>query len=231
MSKVDLELGLKVRDHLVKLGIETPMTDLRYSEPYTDRVKHQIEDITRSMTSIMHVLKLDLNDDSLIETPSRIGKMFVNELFKGLDYNNFPKLTVVDNKMQYDEFVIERNVQVKSTCEHHFMRINGTAVVAYKPAGKVVGLSKMNRVVDFFSRRPQIQERLTLQIAKTLEFLLQTEDVAVIIDAEHACVRDRGIEDPCADTVTSYMGGIFRKDSLAKQELLTLINGTSIGGH
>lgn len=228
MSKVDLELGLKVREHLLSKGVETPMNNIDYSVSYEKRRNKQIAEITKHMTSAMKTLGLDLNDDSLVETPSRIGKMFINELFRGLDYNNFPKLTVVDNKMSYDEFVIERNVKVTSTCEHHFMRINGNAAVAYKPNKKVIGLSKMNRVVDFFSRRPQIQERLTVQIAHTLEYLLETDDVAVIIAAEHACVQDRGIEDPCADTVTSYMGGVFRKEPLAKQELLSLINGMAV---
>jgi GTP cyclohydrolase I len=150
--------------------------------------------------------------------------MWKNELFWGLDYNNFPKATVVENKMRYDEMVLERNITVQSMCEHHLLPILGGAHVAYIPKHKVLGLSKLNRIVDFFCRRPQIQERLTAQIFHTLTYLLETEDVAVCIAAEHLCVKIRGVEDSCSDTVTSQLGGVFKSRDMPRQEFFSLIN-------
>ena len=166
----------------------------------------------------MHTLGLDLSDDSLIETPKRVAKMYVNEIFWGLDFEAFPKCTTVDNKMKYDEMVVERNINVQSNCEHHFVVIDGLATVAYVPKQKVLGLSKINRVVEYFSKRPQIQERLTEQIFHALQFILETEDVAVMIDAQHFCVKSRGVEDAGSSTITSKLGGGFKSDPAARAE-------------
>ena len=178
-TKTDPELGQQVHQHLVKMGVETPMDFTMFSG---DR-KDQISAIEGYFAMIMRALKLDLSDDSLVETPKRVAKMYVNEIFWGLDYEAFPKCTAVDNKMKYNEMVCERNINVQSNCEHHFIVIDGLATVAYVPTYKVLGLSKINRIVEYFSKRPQIQEPLTEQIFHTLQFILETEDVAVMIDA------------------------------------------------
>ena len=178
----------------------------------------KIDIITHNFTEIMRTLGLDLNDDSLAETPKRVAKMYVNEIFWGLDYASFPKCTTVQNKMQYNEMVVERNVNVQSNCEHHFVIIDGLATVAYVPKDKVLGLSKINRIVEYFSKRPQIQERLTEQVFHTLQFILGTEDVAVMIDAQHYCVKSRGVEDVGSSTVTSKLGGGFKTDAAARNE-------------
>jgi GTP cyclohydrolase I len=167
---------------------------------------------------------LNLEDDSLIDTPKRMAKMYINEIFYGLNYDNFPKATKVENKFKYDEMVLERNIVVNSTCEHHLLPIVGSAFVAYIPTKPVVGLSKLNRIVDFFARRPQVQERLTAQISEALKFLLQTEDVAVVIEAEHLCVKTRGVIDPCSDTITSSLSGKFR-DPAMRAEFFALAKG------
>jgi len=211
-TKCDPELGLKVHEHLVKMGVETPMV------PNTLDRKDKIAIIETHMTRIMETLGLDLSDDSLIETPKRWAKMACNEIFWGLDYEAFPKCTAVDNKMKYNEMVCERNVNVQSNCEHHLVVIDGLATVAYVPKDKVLGLSKINRIVEYFSKRPQIQERLTEQIFHTLQYILDTEDVAVMIDAQHYCVKSRGVEDTGSSTVTTRLGGGFKTDSAARAE-------------
>jgi GTP cyclohydrolase I len=172
----------------------------------------------------MRVLGLDLSDDSLIETPKRVAKMYVNEIFWGLDYDAFPKCTTVDNKMKYDEMVIERNVNVQSNCEHHFVVIDGVATVAYIPKQKVLGLSKINRIVEYFAKRPQIQERLTEQVYHALQFILETDDIAVVIDAQHYCVKSRGVEDVGSSTVTSKIGGVFKSDPSVRLEFMNIVN-------
>ena len=215
-TKTDPELGQRVHEHLVKMGVETPI-----KKRNLDR-KEQIDIIEGNFAEIMRALGLDLTDDSLIETPKRVAKMYVNEIFWGLDYEAFPKCTTVDNKMKYNEMVVERNVNVQSNCEHHFVIIDGTATVAYVPKDKVLGLSKINRIVEYFSKRPQIQERLTEQIFHTLQFILDTEDVAVMIDAQHYCVKSRGVEDTGSSTVTSRLGGGFKTDPAARQEFLNI---------
>jgi GTP cyclohydrolase I len=169
-------------------------------------------------------LGLDLTDDSLNETPRRLTKLYAVEYFAGLNYDNFPEATVVSNKFNYNEMLIERNVKVNSLCEHHFLPILGGAFVAYIPEKKVLGLSKINRIVDFFCRRPQIQERLTAQIYHALSLILETENVAVIIEAEHMCVRTRGVEDACSDTITSKLGGAFVKPEV-RAEFIALCKG------
>ena len=215
-TKTDPELGQRVHEHLVKVGVETPI-----KKRNLDR-KEQIDIIEGNFAEIMRALGLDLSDDSLMDTPKRVAKMYVNEIFWGLDYDAFPKCTTVDNKMKYNEMVVERNVNVQSNCEHHFVIIDGTATVAYVPKDKVLGLSKINRIVEYFSKRPQIQERLTEQIFHTLQFILDTEDVAVMIDAQHYCVRSRGVEDTGSSTVTVRLGGGFKSDPAARNEFLSI---------
>ena len=215
-TKTDPELGQQVHEHLVKMGVETPI-----KKRNLDR-KDQIAIIEGNFAEIMRALGLDLTDDSLIDTPKRVAKMYVNEIFWGLDYDSFPKCTTVDNKMKYNEMVVERNVNVQSNCEHHFVIIDGTATVAYVPKDKVLGLSKINRIVEYFSKRPQIQERLTEQIFHTLQFILGTEDVAVMIDAQHYCVKSRGVEDTGSSTVTNRLGGGFKNDPAARAEFLNI---------
>ena len=215
-TKTDPELGQKVHEHLFKMGVETPRRDNGI-----DR-KLKIAMIEEKFQDIMGILGLDLTDDSLIETPKRVAKMYVNEIFWGLDYDAFPKCTTVDNKMHYNEMVVERNVNVQSNCEHHFVVIDGLATVAYVPKQKVLGLSKINRIVEYFSKRPQIQERLTEQIFHTLQFILETEDVAVMIDAQHYCVKSRGVEDTGSSTVTVRLGGGFKTDTSARTEFLSI---------
>jgi GTP cyclohydrolase IA len=215
-NKTDPALGKKVHDHLVNLGLETPMTANALSH------KQKVARIEKHFTAIMETLGLDLTDDSLIETPLRVAKMYCGEIFWGLDPEAFPKCTTVENKMKYDEMVVEKGVNVQSNCEHHFVIIDGLATVAYLPKDKVLGLSKINRVVEYFSKRPQIQERLTSQIYHALALILETDDVAVMIDAQHYCVKSRGVEDTGSHTITSHLGGKFRTDTLVRQEFLNL---------
>lgn len=215
-TKTDPELGRKIHEHLVKMGVETPTTN----DPL-DR-KEKIDIIEAHFTGIMRALGLDLKDDSLIETPKRVAKMYVNEIFWGLDYDAFPKCTTVDNKMAYDEMVVERNVIVMSNCEHHFVTIDGLATVAYVPNKKVLGLSKINRIVEYFAKRPQIQERLTEQVFHALCYILETDNVAVMIDAQHYCVKSRGVEDTGSSTVTCKLGGGFKTDPAARAEFLSI---------
>jgi len=205
-TKTDPELGQKIHEHLIKMGVETPTV-----ENDLDR-KEKIEVIEAHFQGIMRALGLDLKDDSLMDTPKRVAKMYVNEIFWGLDYDAFPKCTTVANKMGYDEMVIERNVNVQSNCEHHFVIIDGLATVAYVPNEKVLGLSKINRIVEYFAKRPQIQERLTEQVFHALCYILETENVAVMIHARHYCVRSRGVEDTGSTTITSKLGGGFKTD-------------------
>ncbi|MEY4571387.1 MAG: hypothetical protein RLZ10_591, partial [Bacteroidota bacterium] len=181
--------------------------------------KSQIENCFKT---ILLTLGLDLEDDSLIETPRRVAKMYVNEIFWGLDYNFFPKCTTVQNKMGYDEMVLVRDINVQSNCEHHLVVIDGFCDIAYIPKEKVLGLSKLNRVVEFFAKRPQIQERLTEQIYHALAFILETEDIAVKIKATHYCVKSRGIQDTTSYTITSKIGGVFKTESEARNEFLLL---------
>ena len=215
-TKTDPELGQKIHEHLVKMGVETPTTD------YALDRKEKIDVIEAHFAGIMRTLGLDLNDDSLMDTPKRVAKMYVNEIFWGLDYDAFPKCTTVANKMNYDEMVVERNVNVQSNCEHHFVIIDGLATVAYVPNEKVLGLSKINRIVEYFAKRPQIQERLTEQVFHALCYILETENVAVMIDAQHYCVKSRGVEDTGSSTVTTKLGGGFKTDAAARAEFLSI---------
>ena len=177
--------------------------------------------IVASFTDITETLGLDLSDDSLQETPHRIAKMFVEEIFGGLDYANFPRISVPDNKFGSDEMVSVKGIELLSTCEHHFVTIDGTAKVAYVPKDKVIGLSKINRVVRFFAQRPQVQERLTRQILVAMQTLLATEDVAVTINATHYCVKSRGVMDASSATHTRAMGGRFKSDATLRGQFET----------
>lgn len=182
-------------------------------------------EIARHHRQIMEILGLDLTDDSLAETPERVARMYVDEIFKGLRDETFPKITVVENKMDYDEMLVETNIAFESTCEHHFLPIIGKAHVAYLCKGWVLGLSKFNRVVDHFARRPQVQERATVQIQQALCSILRTDDVAVVVDAMHCCVRTRGIGDAGTVTRTSRLCGAFRSNPSLRAEFFASIPG------
>jgi len=204
-----------VRKALVEQGLETPMSgrQLGRDEKY--------EHIRQAMQGVMEVLGLDLGDDSLCETPHRIAKMYVDEVFAGLDYARFPRNSIIENKMGVDEPVVVRDISVVSTCEHHFVTIDGHARVAYIPEKKLIGLSKINRIVRFFAQRPQVQERLTRQVLVALQALLETENVAVAIDAVHYCVKARGVMDAQSKTATSALGGVFRADLSFRSDFLS----------
>ena len=203
-----------VRHALVNRGLETPLISSALSE------SEKRERIQENFVEIMSVLGLDLRDDSLADTPRRIAKMYVNEIFAGLDYANFPKLTVIENKMRVDEMIMVKSIDLSSTCEHHFITIDGSASVAYIPKDKVIGLSKINRIVRFFAQRPQVQERLTEQVLVALQTLLGTDDVAVKITATHYCVKARGIMDSNSQTTTTALGGSFKKNPDTRKEFL-----------
>lgn len=212
----DPELGKRVAQMLLDRGIETPMVKEELIHP-----DHKFDTIKASHMATMTSLGLDLRDDSLCETPKRVAKMYCQEIFTGLNYNNFPAATVVENKMKYDEMIAGK-ASIMSLCEHHFVPFVGHAHIAYIPNTKILGLSKFNRIADFFSRRPQIQERLTEQIHATLCMLLETEDVAVVIRAEHFCVKLRGVKDSISSTVTSKLAGRFKTKPELRQEFLSL---------
>lgn len=203
-----------VRDALLERGLETPMVNNALSRD--DKYRR----IVQSFTDIAKTLGLDLADDSLCETPHRIAKMYVDEIFSGLDYARFPKISVIENKMQVEEMVQVDDIDVVSTCEHHFVTIDGKARVAYIPQHKVIGLSKINRIVRFFSQRPQVQERLTQQVLVALQTLLETDDVAVTVDAVHYCVKSRGVMDSNSRTRTTSLGGVFKTDARTRAEFL-----------
>ena len=184
----------------------------------------KIERITQSVREIMLTLGLDLNDDSLKGTPDRVAKMYVREIFGGLHPDRRPKSSTFENKYKYGEMLVEKNIIVYSTCEHHLLPIVGRAHIAYISNGTVVGLSKMNRIVDYFARRPQVQERMNIQIVREMQRVLGTEDVACVIDAKHLCVNSRGIRDVDSSTVTAEYGGRFRQEESLRREFLDYIN-------
>jgi len=195
-------------DHLYT-GLETPMR----ADAFQLSDSQKKEKIALLFAEIMEVMGLDLNDDSLQGTPNRVAKMYIDEIFSGLNPANKPKIALFENKYKYNQMLVEKNIQFYSNCEHHFVPIIGKAHIAYVSSGKVVGLSKLNRIVQYYAKRPQVQERLTNQIALELIESLETEDVAVIIDAKHLCVASRGVKDDTSATVTSYYGGIFNNPS------------------
>mgnify|MGYP001140057548 CR=1 FL=1 len=207
--------AILVRDALIEQGLETPMVDNGLNK------EQKYQRIQSLMTDVMHTLGLDLDDDSLVETPHRIASMYVHEIFAGLDYSSFPRISMIENKMGADEMVRIREIDLTSTCEHHFVTIDGMARVAYIPGDRVIGLSKINRVVRFFAQRPQVQERLTRQILVALQTLLQTEDVAVSIEATHYCVKSRGVQDSHSMTSTRALGGQFSNDRQLRNEFFS----------
>ena len=216
--KNNIETFDSLGDNHVGTSSETPMRP----DAFILSEEEKINMIKQDVQHIMETLGLDLTDDSLKGTPNRVAKMFVNEIFGGLDPAKKPKASTFDNNYQYGEMLVEKNITVYSTCEHHFLPIVGRAHVAYISNGTVVGLSKMNRIVDHFSKRPQVQERLTIQIVKELQNVLNTKDVACVIDAKHLCVNSRGIRDIESSTVTSEFGGKF-KEKETKREFLNYI--------
>ncbi|MFM2481088.1 GTP cyclohydrolase I FolE [Celerinatantimonas sp. YJH-8] len=205
----------RVQQALLDAGIETPCMVQATMDDVT-----KIDMISQHFQEILNILGMDLTDDSLMDTPVRIAKMYVSEVFRGLNYSNFPKITLIDNKMNVDEMVTVKNITMVSTCEHHFATIDGFAHVAYLPNKKVIGLSKINRIVQFFSQRPQVQERLTQQVLVALQTLLGTANVAVRMNAVHYCVKSRGIQDTTSDTTTTALGGIFKTNLATRQEFL-----------
>jgi GTP cyclohydrolase I len=205
-------------DHLYT-SLETPMVADAFSK--SDSEKKEI--IAFHFTEIMKALDLDLTDDSLKGTPERVAKMYIEEIFSGLNPKNKPKMALFENKYQYNQMLVEKNITFYSNCEHHFVPIFGKAHVAYISSGKVIGLSKLNRIVQYYAKRPQVQERLTMQIAEDLKIALETEDVAVIIDAKHLCVSSRGVQDDSSATVTTSFNGAFNNPQKIN-ELLQLIN-------
>jgi len=195
-------------DHLFT-SLDTPMKANAFDMSNKEKKKR----ISILFSEIMDVLGLDLTDDSLQGTPDRVAKMYIEEIFSGLDKKNKPKVALFENKYQYNQMLVEKNITFYSNCEHHFVPIIGKAHIAYKPSGKVIGLSKLNRIVQYYAKRPQVQERLTNQIANELKTVLETENVAVIIDAKHLCVSSRGVKDDTSTTVTTYYGGEFNNVS------------------
>ncbi|MBR4402150.1 MAG: GTP cyclohydrolase I FolE [Flavobacteriales bacterium] len=179
----------------------------------------KMEIIERDFRHIMHTLGLDLTDDSLRGTPARVARMYVKEIFSGLNPENHPRMSSFENKYQYGQMLIEKNITLHSTCEHHFLPIVGRAHVAYISRGNIIGLSKLNRIVDYYARRPQVQERLTVQIVEALQKILDTPDVACVIDARHMCVTTRGIKDTASSTITAHYGGRFN-ESETRSEFL-----------
>lgn len=207
-----------VRQALIAKGIETPMVELS-----KDKDQRRAE-IQAHMRSVLELLGLDLQDDSLEETPHRLAKMYVDEIFSGLDYATFPKITKIKNQMKVSEMVLVDDITLTSTCEHHFVTIDGKVAVAYYPKNWVIGLSKINRIVQFFAQRPQVQERFTEQILTAFQTILETDDVAVYVKATHFCVKCRGVKDTQSSTLTSAFGGIFLADRETRKEFLSLIN-------
>jgi len=216
--KNNIEKFDTIGDNHIGTSTETPMR----TDAFKLRSDEKIDIIKDDVQHIMETLGLDLSDDSLKGTPNRVAKMFVNEIFGGLDPAKKPKASTFENKYKYGEMLVEKNITLYSTCEHHFLPIVGRAHVAYISNGTVVGLSKMNRIVDYFAKRPQVQERLTIQIVEELQNILNTKDVACVIDAKHLCVNSRGIKDIESSTVTSEFGGKF-KEKDTKREFLDYI--------
>lgn len=208
----------EIGDNHISGSARNPMRE----DAYSLSEKEKIDLIEKDVAHILHTLGMDLRDDSLRGTPLRVAKMFVQEIFGGLNPKKKPKLSTFKNNYKYGEMLVEKNITVYSTCEHHLLPIVGRAHVAYISSGKVIGLSKMNRIVEYYAKRPQVQERLNMQIVQALQKALETEDVACIIDAKHLCVNSRGISDTASSTVTAEFGGRFREDSV-KRELLDYI--------
>jgi len=208
-----------IGDQHIATSLETPLKD----DAFDKTPEEKIEAISEHFAKIMGILGLDLSDDSLSGTPKRVAKMYVNEIFSGLNPDNQPGITLFENKYEYHQMLVEKKIPVQSMCEHHFQPIIGTAAVAYIPNGKVIGLSKLNRIVEFYARRPQVQERLTNQIGDALKKILNTKDVAVYLDAKHMCVEARGIKHAGCSTITSYFSGKFLNEH-TQNLLISAIN-------
>lgn len=217
MADTDKELGMQVHKVLVEAGKESPL-EHRKKKPINGETI-----IANQIHCILETLGLDMTNESLKDTPNRVSKMYCHEVFEGLNYDNFPKCTTTPNDMGYDEVVLVRNNVVRSTCEHHLQPIYGRAHIAYIPNKLVLGLSKFARITDFFASRPQVQERLTEQVYASLAYILETTDIAVVIEADHFCMKMRGVEEYCSDTVTSKMGGRFMTVPALRQEVMSLI--------
>lgn len=221
MSKNDAKLGMEVNEYLTKIGMNTPLTDrvLVHRE-------EKIRRITELTAEVLEVLGLDLTNDSLEETPLRVAKMYVDEIFSGLRADTFPKCTTVENAFCHgDEFVLEKNITLYSDCEHHLRPIIGKAHIAYIPGKRVLGLSKLNRVTQYFAQRPQVQERLNQQIAHAISYITNSIDVMVVIEAAHTCVSQRGIKDTNSSTVTATCLGVFGEvNSQLRKEVMANIN-------
>ena len=200
-------------------SVDTPLR----ADAFDATDEEKIAAIAPHFKAIMEILGMDLRDDSLRGTPLRVAKMYVKELFQGLNPANMPSMTLFENKFQYNEMLVEKNINFYTNCEHHFVPFFGKAHVAYISSGKVIGLSKLNRLVEYFSKRPQVQERLTMQIGKALQTVLQTQDVAVMMDAKHLCVSSRGVKDDSSNTITSFFGGKFQEDK-KKMEFLKYVD-------
>jgi GTP cyclohydrolase IA len=207
-------------DEHIGTSLETPLREDAFE--MDDELK--IELIEKHFKEIMHVLGLDLSDDSLKGTPRRVAKMYIKEIFSGLDPKNKPDAKLFENKYKYNEMLVEKDITFFSNCEHHFVPIYGKAHVAYISNGNVIGLSKINRIVQYFAKRPQVQERLTMQIGNELKESLGTDDVAVVIDAHHMCVSSRGVQDVNSSTVTSFYSGKFERDENARSEFMKYIS-------
>lgn len=218
-KNTELELLDLIGDDHIATSLETPIRE----DAFVLNDEEKIEKIAWHFREIMETLGLNLNDDSLNGTPQRVAKMYVKEIFSGLNPENKPEIALFENKYKYNQMLVEKNITLYSNCEHHFVPIIGKAHVAYISSGKIIGLSKLNRIVQYFSQRPQVQERLTLQIANELKLILGTEDVAVVIDATHLCVSSRGIKDVNSSTVTAEYSGKFLEES-TKNEFLKYIN-------
>lgn len=215
-NKFSLE---EIEDLLGEQHVGTSCDTPLKSDAFDISDEEKIRIITRHFKEIMNTLGLDLNDDSLSGTPKRVAKMFVKEIFSGLDPKNKPAIALFDNKYKYNQMLVEKHITLYSNCEHHFVPIIGKAHIAYISSGKVIGLSKLNRIVQYYSQRPQVQERLTIQIANELKTVLDTEDVAVVIDAVHLCVSSRGIKDVNSSTVTAEYCGKFKEENTRKEFL------------
>ena len=217
LNTVDNDLNIHdlIGDEHISTSIETPLREDAFELDNSTKKKL----IEGHFREIMNILGLDLNDDSLKGTPSRVAKMYVEEIFSGLDPKNKPKVALFDNKYKYKEMLVEKDITFYSNCEHHFVPIIGKAHVAYISNGQVIGLSKINRIVQYLAKRPQVQERLTVQIANELKQMLNTNDVAVVIDAAHLCVSSRGVQDINSQTVTSHYSGKFNADETRKEFL------------
>lgn len=220
-TKLDANLGAEVHKHLLSLGLETPVVDAKLNVDNHSK----IEKIEGLLKEVLNTMGLDLTDDSLVETPKRMAKMWVLETMWGLKPENFPKCTTVEDKFVTEQMVKVGDVSVMSTCEHHLLPFIGVAHIAYIPNGKILGTSKLNRVVEYYARRPQVQERLTQQVVAALKFILNTEHVGIVIHADHMCVKTRGVSDSSFMT-TSSLSGAFKDDPTCRSEFMGFVNAS-----